>query len=352
MKIPLVYRQGAVFGCDIGSQTVKVVELGGTYKKPKVVGYGYAPFDPKTMVKGAIANPEALAKTVKALITKPQTGQINAKRVVSSIPISQVFVRTLTLPPMDAADLAQAIQLEAEQYIPVPVRDLYIDHEILSHKVVGKESKLEIQMVAAPRAIIDSYIRLFDALGLFTEVIEIGQSAILRSLFYNAGDITLLADFGSELTDFVVSDHAIRLSSTVPVGGNKLTQALQKELKVTAQQADEIKKRYGIGESGLRKEILKALKDPLDSLTHEISKAIKYYHDRSENNQSIQKIVLSGGSAYLPGLMEYLTQTFRLPVVIDDPWQNVKFEKLPQPSPQERAMYTTAVGLGILGLKT
>lgn len=346
MKIPLAYRQGAVFGCDIGSQTVKVVQLGGTLKRPKVVAYGFAPFDPKWVAKGVIQQPEKLAAVIKQLLASPQAGRISAKRLVASVPISAVFVRTLQLPPMSKEDLKSAIELEAEQYIPIPLKDLYLDYDTLS--VVG--TNLDVEMVAAPRALVDSYTKLFDELGLFTESMEISQAAVMRSATYRAGDPVLLADLGSENTDLVISDRAIRLSSSIPVGGVRLTEALKTKLNITEQQAEEIKQKYGIGPSGLRERILAALKPSLDTLEREITKSMKYYHDRSGSQKSIHKIILSGGSSYMPGLLEHLTQVFRMPVAIDDPWETVDFGSLPPPPDLERAMYTTAVGLALMGL--
>lgn len=334
-------------GCDIGGQTVKVVQLGGKLKSPKAIGYGMGAFDPKWITKGVITNPQQLAVLIKALLSKPARGTLKARAVSLAVPMSVVYVRPLLLPALNKEDIGQAVQLEVEQYVPVPSKDLYIDYETVN---VLPDKTLEVQVAAAPRAVVDSHVKLFELLGLMPESIELSVSAIMRSLMRNTTAPTLLADFGSEQTDIVVSDRSIRLTSTAPVGGNTLTKLLSKSMNVSAQQAEEIKQKFGIGPSGLRKEILAAVEPSVLSIVKEINKAIKYYNQRGGGQQTIQSIVLSGGSSYLPGFKEYLTQQFKVPVVINNPWEKIEFKNLAPPTAAELATYTTAVGLALAGL--
>lgn len=347
MKIPLAYKSGGVVGCDIGGQTVKVVQLGGKLKSPKALGYGLAQFDPKWVAKGVIVDPQKLAGVIKTLLTQPRQGQFKARAVGIAVPMSVVYVRPLQLPALKKEDIAQAVQLEVEQYIPVPSKDLYVDYEIVN---TLPDKTLELQIAAVPRVVVDSHMKLFELLGLLPESVEVSIAAIMRSLTQNNTTPTLLADFGSAATDIVVGDRTIKLSSTLAVGGNTITQALVKSMNVTVQQADEIKQKFGIGPSGLRKEILAAIEPHVQDIVKEINKAIKYYNQRG-GGQQIQRIVMSGGSSYMPGLKDYLTKLFQVPVVINNPWQNVNFGNLAAPGETEQATYTTAVGLALVGMK-
>lgn len=335
-------------GCDIGGQTVKVVQLGGKRKGPKALGYGMAPFDPKWIAKGVVVDPQKLAGVIKSLLASPGQGQFKARAVSIAVPMSVVYVRPLQLPALKKDDIAQAVQLEVEQYVPVPSKDLYVDYEIVN---TLPDKTLELQIAAVPKVVVDSHMKLFEFLGLLPESVEVSISAIMRSLTQSNTTPTLLADFGSAATDIVVGDRSIKLSSTVAVGGNTITQALVKSMNVTVQQADEIKQKFGIGPSGLRKEILAAIEPHIQDIVKEINKAIKYYNQRSGSQQTIQRIVMSGGSSYMPGLKDYLTQLFQVPVVINNPWQNVNIGNLEAPSDTEQATYTTAVGLALVGLK-
>lgn len=352
MRVPLVYKEGPIFGCDIGSQAVKIVELSGKSGHPKVVGYGYGEFDPKLVVQGIVADPEELAKTIKQLLTKPQVGRIKADRAVLSVPVSRIFVRTLHLPVMDAKDLEQAVKLEAEQYIPVPINDLYLDYHKIKEHPGGKEPGLEIEMVAAPRAIVDSYMKLFDTLGIFVEAVEISLTAILRAMASLAGTASMLIDFGSESADLVISEETIKLSAAIPVGGNTLTKALRTALGVKPAEAQEIKEKFGIAPSGLQTEILTALKPSLDVLVAEVKKALKYFRERNVSHGEVTKIVLTGGSSLMPGMVEYLSKAIGIDMSVGNSWQRLDMRRLPQPGKNQQAMYTTAIGLAMLGTKS
>jgi type IV pilus assembly protein PilM len=151
MRIPLVYHDQPIFGFDLGSRTAKMIQLKHAGKQMEVVGYGNATFPEDAIVEGIIVDPQEIVAALKPLLKDMSYGRINATRVAASLPVAKVFTRMLELPPMNPTDLGQAVRLEAEQYIPVPLADLYIDYETIE---AGTE-KQEVLMVAAPRAIVD-----------------------------------------------------------------------------------------------------------------------------------------------------------------------------------------------------
>ena len=162
MRVPLIYHQKPIFGFDLGTRTAKLVQLKPGRKGFDVLGYGYANFPGEAVVEGIIVDPEEIANALKPLLTQMSYGKITASRVAVSLPVSKVFTRTLQLPPMEDSDLAEAVRLEAEQYIPVPLSDLYIDYEIIE----SDKEKIDVLMVASPRAIVDSFMKLFEIMNL------------------------------------------------------------------------------------------------------------------------------------------------------------------------------------------
>ena len=224
MRVPLIYAKGSVFGFDIGSRTVKVAQLERHGKAVRVVGYGSANFPPDTIIEGIIADPEVMASTIKPLLAHPSAGKITGRKVAAALPTAKVFIRTLQLPVMSAADLDQAVRLEAEQYIPIPSADLYLDFEIIEQIPAeeGKEAQVNILMVAAPRAIVNSYIQLFDLLGLEMDSIEPSLSSITRAMLLGgpSDKASLVMDIGSRSADLAIYDRVVRLTGSIAIGGD------------------------------------------------------------------------------------------------------------------------------------
>lgn len=325
---------------------MQLARSGSSYK---VVGFGMAPFQPDTIVEGIISEPEALAKVLGSLFAKPPQGKITARRVSASLPNSKVFTRVLSLPVMSHEDLQQAVKYEAEQYVPVPINDLYIDYQLAGEPSGGEEPHQDVLMVAAPRAIVDSYLKLFEMAGLEIGAIETSLDAVGRAMLASTAtkQNTLVVDMGSQSADITVFNQVTRLTSTIPLGGDHLTQALVKTLGVTTEEAGEIKYKFGLGKSDLQSKVQKALEPSLQTLVREINKIIKYYAERSDNQESVATVLLSGGSASLPGLSEYLSTQLKLPVAIGDGWKSLS-GKLSTGAPKlDKPSYSTAIGLAM-----
>jgi type IV pilus assembly protein PilM len=349
VQVPLVYRKGALLGIDIGSHTAKIAQVKRTGKGADVLAYGHIDFPSETVVEGVIVDPDALAQSIKPLLQAKEQ-HFSAKRVATALPVAKVFTRTLQLPVMDRSDMDEAIKLEAEQSIPVPPTDLYMDHEVIGVTKPEKgDPHTDVLMIAAPRAIVDSYVKLFDALGLEIAAVEISLMSVARAVMAagKATAATLVMDFGSASADMAVYDQVIRFTGTAAVGGDNITMALVKNLGVTAEQANEIKYKFGIGPSGLQTKVMEALDPLLKSMTSEMKKAIKYYQDRAAGKQ-ISQVVISGGSANMPGLIDYLKQNLGIQIETANPWSGLGLKHVKAPDALEAPMYATAIGLALL----
>ncbi|HSX02041.1 MAG TPA: type IV pilus assembly protein PilM [Candidatus Saccharimonadia bacterium] len=346
MRVPLIYKEQPLFGFDLGTRTAKMIQLKPVGKSMRVMGYGYANFPADAIVEGIIVDPQEIAKALKPVLAKLPYGKITATRVATSLPVAKIFTRVLQLPPMGPTDLDAAVRLEAEQYVPVPLPDLYIDYEVIE---AGTELQ-QVLMVAAPRAIVDSYIKLFDLMELEVGVIESSLSAVTRALVAASplGKVTLVADIGSGSIDLAVYDQVLRLTDSIAMGGDTLTQKLVQDLGITLEQANEIKYKFGIGPSGLQPKIMAALGDPLKKMCDEMRRVMKYYQDRGEHKRKIEAIVVGGGSASMPGFLEYMAAEISIPVIVADPWAGLDVSHVDQVSKFDAPMYTTAIGLARL----
>lgn len=351
MRVPLVYKKQPVLGFDIGTHSIKIVQAQPGKHTVKVVGFGAAEFPANSIVEGLVVDAIGLAKIVRPLLDRPTAGKLTARRVVASVPVSKVFTRILQLPKMEKGDLQQAITLQVEQYVPVPLSDLYVDYEIIQSSSLTPADHIDVLMVAAPKSIIDSYIKLFDALNLEVEAIEVSLAALTRAMVSasSSRQAILVVDFGSRSADLAIFDQVIRLTGTLAVGGDQMTEAIAKKLDIETNRAEEAKIKFGITESKLQGKVALALEPLLQSLVSEIRKTLKYYAERSEAKNPVQTIMLSGGSAAMPGLTDYLYEQLKVPVIVGNPWKNLdlgKFESNQAGAP----MYSTAIGLAMEGL--
>lgn len=347
----LFYKDKPVFGFDIGRSSIKIMQLTQGKKGAIVEGYGTIAFDPSAIVNGVVVDPEVVIKAAYELIEKQLVGRLTTTSVAVSLPNAHSFSRILTLPKMDARDLASAIELETSQSIPLPLEDLYYDYEVM--KAIDEQTQ-EVHLAACPRSIIDSYMGVFEALGLEVGLVESNISAVTRMVTHaEAHDVTtLIVDFGSTACDLSVYDGStIHITSNVDCSGDAITKLIAAKLGLTDQQAHSIKTRYGLEVSKKQAAILDAVTPELNKLTNEIRKVIRYFNERSDGKGNIGQIIVLGGGANLPGLSGYITDKSRIPARLCAPWNNLSFGHLQPPHELETTLYTTAGGLSLVNAK-
>lgn len=350
MNNTVFYQDKPIFGLDVGFSSLKVMQLNGQHKRPTVTGYGVTEFEAKAISDGVIVEPELIASALYELFDKHLVGDITTRRVVAAVPAARTFTRTLTLPLLSTDDLTQAVNLETEQYVPVPLEDLYVDYSVINKM----EKEQEVLAVAIPKKIVDSFVQLAAITGLEIVTVETSISSASR-LFVQAeqSDIpTVLIDLGSLSADITIYDKSLIVTGTVAGGGDSFTTAIAEKLGVTRAEAHVVKTKYGLGLSKKQKDITDSLNPILDQMLREIRRMIRYYEERSGTERKIGQVVTMGGGANMPGLSEHMTNLLRLPVRMCDPWQNLDFNGLQPPNTVEKSMYVTVSGLAIMNPRT
>ncbi len=352
-KIAAFFHDKPLFGLEIGHGSMKVMQVTtgpaaatGKQSTPCLVGYGFTNFDTASQKDGVIVQPEIVAKAAQELFRHNLIGEITTRRVAIAIPAYRTFTRSLRLPKLKAKELDEAVQLEAEQYIPLPLEELYLDYEIIGQ--VG--DSLELFVVATPRNIVDSYLDLAQMLGLETVLIEptLGSLGRLFSLDSHSGIPAILINLGSVSSDISIFDRQILITGTVQGGGEDFTRSIKDKLDISLQEAALIKTRYGLGVSKKQTEIQQALAPILQEIIKEIRRMIRYYNERYGNKRSIEQLITLGGGANMPGLDEYLTESLHLAARHSDPWQYLGYQGIAPPVNSDRPMYSTAAGLSLI----
>lgn len=340
------FEDKPLFGLDIGHNTLRVMELDLDHSLPRLKGYGSIAFDETAVVDGVIVKPELVAKAAVHLFTKSLVGDISTKRVAVSLPANRALTRAVRLPKIGSNDIAEAVQTEAEQYIPGHAENLYLDYTTLHEDNDG----IEVFIVAMPKQIVDSYLVLTRLLGLETVLFDtsIGASARLFARDPQSHVPSLLIDFGTTSTDLAVYNKGIVVLGTVAFGGEDITRAISQKLNVTPSEALVLKSRYGLTSSAVQKQVAEAIEPALDQLKKEIRRVIRYYEQRYEKEPTIGQIVTMGGGANMPGMADYLTDRLRLPARSFDPAPYIDFGHLRHFYNADRASYVTAAGLAVI----
>ncbi len=337
------------FGLDIGTHSIKAVQLGGQTSRPNFIAAGQVP----TTVKSGSPESEeeifSLGETIKKL---RQEAHISTDKVITSLPESQIFTRVVELPNLTDKEVASAIQWEAEQYVPIPMEEVRLDWQILSRPPKDKvtTAKVEVLLVAAPKILIERYLKIIKMAGLVAVSLETEITAVVRSLVQrvDGSPTTMVISIGASTTDLsIVTANQISFTRSIATGGLALARGVAQELGFEIDQATEYMKTYGLDANQLEGKVMQAIKPVFDVVVNEIKRALAYYSGKHPESL-VKRVVLSGGTAKLPGLVLYLAEALGLEVQLGNPWEGISLpSQVSQKLVQEGTSYAVAVGLAL-----
>lgn len=346
------------FGLDIGSSSIKVVQYEQHNGRYQLRAFGHHPAPAGAVFSEAEIDQKELVKAIKEVVRE---SHIKSKNVVTAFPESLVFTRVIEIPAVTPEELASAVEWQAEQYIPMPLTEVRLSWMVLDKELFDrvqkenpeKKPKIKILLVAAPNALIQRYLRMINEAGLKPIAFETEVVAISRALAGMTGGEapnTLLMSIGSNTTDLaVVKNGVIQFTRSIGTGGVSLSRAISQELGFDMNQAEEYKKAYGLLEDQLEGKIMQVIKPVIDVIVSEVERAIMYFQSNNQN-EVVKRVVLTGGSSQLPGLVVFLANSLGLEVQIGDPWMNITIpdelkDKVTQM--ENQVMYAVAAGLAM-----
>jgi type IV pilus assembly protein PilM len=332
-------------GLDIGSKTIKIVQLekqgtGFVLKASGVIGFQGA--TPDKAKDGAEIS--GIANIIKKL---HKEANISEKEVSIALPETQVFTRTVKFPPLTDQEIASAVKWEAEQYIPIPIAEAIVQHQIIERRINAVPPEVVVLLVAAPKNIVEPYVRAVQMAGLNVVAVETELMALARSLAPQ-NQTVLLVDFGARSTDIAIAKNGqVLFTRTIPTAGEAFTRAVAQTLGVELQQAEEYKRAYGLRQEQLEGKIKGALDPIFRIVVDEMKKAIQFYQSE-EKGEPPRSIILSGGTAGLPQAMPLLTKMMGIEVVIGNPFARIAMDNQVAKSIAPFApLYAIAVGLAL-----
>lgn len=320
-------RPTSALGIDIGTSTVRVVELEKHGEQEKLSNYAFVSLLPiyekprARLPKNTwLLSPTSIAKILKTVL---QTAKIKTQKAVFSIPDFTTFFTSFSLPPMSKDEMAQAVKFEARRHVPLPLSEVTLDWVVTKGALAdSKAGNLEILLVVVPNSTINQYSKIAELCNLELSALEAEVFGLSRILIKDKKTTAALVEIGAQSTTCsIVNEGQIILSHSFDIAGNNFTERLSQALNLDYQAAEELKKQQGVLNGGQRtEEILTPL---FDLMLSEIGKVVDSFFQQT--GKEIETYILAGESALLPGLRQYFAQVLRKQVKLAQPFKDMVY---------------------------
>ena len=314
-------------GLDIGSGSIKLCLLKrakrGNYQ---LQSFGMMQLPPEAIVDGALMNSTAVVDGIQELFASQK---IRQKEVSTSVSGHSVIIKKINLPQMTAEELEESIQWEAEQYIPFDINDVNIDVQILNTEST-QAGQMDVLLVAAKKDMVNDYTEVIASAGLTPVVVDIDAFAVQNQFEINyevpRSETVVLVNIGASVTNINVLANGIStFTRDISIGGTQFTDAIQKALNVSYDEAEALKV-GGAGpdsDSVVPQEVERVLQTESESIANEIQRSLDFYAATSADAH-IARIFVSGGSAKIPALVRTIEGRTGVPVEVLNPFRNIE----------------------------
>ena len=337
-----------VVGLDIGSSAIKLVELKEKKGGYELVKLGIERLSPEAIVDGSIMDSSMVVETISKLNSEKGVKNSN---YATSLSGHSVIIKKISLPAMSPDELAESIQWEAEQYIPFDINDVNLDYVPLS--APGSGDNIEVILVAVKKEKINDYTSVISQTGKNPVLVDVDAFALQNAYEMNndvdEGKVLALVNIGASVTNVnVLSGSNSLFWRDITFGGNQYTDAIQRELSLSFEQAEELKRGRPQGEHTIQ-QVIPILNSVSEDFAGELRKTLDFFTATS-GAERVDEIVLAGGGSGVLNLDAILRDKFGIPVTIMDPFRRVTVDE-GEFNPEELAeiapSMAIAVGLAI-----
>lgn len=339
----------SIIGLDLGNTSFRAVEL--DRKKDGLIVQKAAIYEnPKlNFDSDAKEDIENYATALKEFFSE---SVFTTPNVSIGLDERYVYMRIIKLPQMNDKDLRSAVNFEAEQYIPLPLNEVTVSFQRLDVDYADKQ-KMNVQIVAARKAVLGKYMEILKKARLVPRAVEPETLSLGRALGDTidnpAGSIILDMGFSRTIVILAYGGY-VRFTRNIPVGGDVITRALQQALNLDYNQAEEYKKTYGLERTHADGKVYDVIKPHIDNIIGEVQRAGIFF-TKQQPNASIKRVILTGGTAQMPGLLLYLASNLDFEVEAANPFKEIKVSpKVLQIDPkfmEHGPLFSTALGLAL-----
>lgn len=332
-----------ILGVDVGSTSIKLVELAEERGFPTLVTYGYAERSISDIIRG---DEKEILNKVAALLKNLYTqAGVTSYQAITALPNFSVFNSVITLPMMSRKELDSAVRWEAKKFVPISLEEVILDWRIIDIFSLDKKRKnYRILLTAAARNLVKRYVEIFKLADLQLLSLETEAFALSRSLIGKSQATTMIIDTSAVTTDIIIIEKGVpALNRSIDVGGITISRAIANSLNVDFRRAEQFKKDIGMSSSSKISRIIESILDPV---VDEMRYSLRLYQDQS--GKTVEQVILSGGSAYLPNLSEYFSKILNIKVIVGDPWSRIAHPEELNPALEEVApRFAVAIGLAL-----
>src|SRR5436190_14536385 len=315
----------SMVGVDIGSSSVKAVELQGKNGDFQLISLGYEGLQPDSIVDGQIMELNSVSNAIGSIFNEHK---IKTTKVAAGVNGHSVIVKNIVLPQMTGEELQESFAWHAEEHIPFDISDVNLDY----HVTGSTPDAIHVLLAACKRDKISNLKQAIQLAGKQPVVIDVDAFALQNCYELNydpqPGHVVALLNIGASTTNInILNGSRSVFTRDASFGGNQYTSLLQKELGMTFEQAEQVKRGKPLPEGIENRDISSILETVSDILALEIQKTMDFYRATVEDSDSaVEKILVSGGGSKLRGLIDFLSKQFEVPVEIFDPFKKIKVD--------------------------
>jgi len=336
-------------GLDIGLTKIKAISLSRQSGNFIFNSFSFMPAPPKGMLSESPLDEQEMAQALRKTV---ENLKVNSKNVNIALADNQVYTKVIEMPVLSDKELALAIYWEAERHIPVALSTITLVWSVLKRPSSrATEEKMQVLMVGAPVSLINKYQKVLQMARLNINSIETETLAIVRALVAPSLPPTIIVSIGAINTSLaIIKDGILVLTYSIQTGGDAISRSIEADFGLTLSESEEYKKTYGFSKVGAGKTIGKSTVPILTSILLEIKKALAFYSQKYRDDSRVQQILLSGGTAKLPGIDLFFAENLGIETVIANPWKIFTNQKVPIELLDSNSDYTIALGLAMRDL--
>lgn len=340
------------FGLDIGDLSLKLVQLSpaSTFSRDQrytIEQMTTITLPPGYIVNGEIQQPEMVRHKLLQLLGKDGHGKrIDSPWVVADLPEPKTFLTSIEIDMPPEQITQEDVEYQCQKHIPFDLAEAYLDWQIVPS--LEKTRLTRVLIGATQKTIADSYTYLLESVGLQPIALEVESLAIARSLMSEENTAGAILDIGATRSSVIIYDAGgVRFSTTINFSGEIINMALIQRLKITYDEAEDLKIKNGLNYTKEKPDYLKIIDELIDDLVIEIKKTIVYYQDHYPQTTPIEQIELCGGMALMQNLLPTLARRLKIKFKLGSAWRKIKTKQLTDNQKNHELTMASATGLAL-----